>query len=219
MVCTFASHASSREPGINTPCTLTMQDGQRRPEGESASGEAGECHGNDFQSEAPATNYATDCNLAERVCANSAQNSDRGVLNAERLRAQTCQRYCDRINIDKPDYRGTDNGPDAAKPFADKPSHYDHRAKKQSETNDGPKGEWIAEFECLRIRSIRAAPIGRNQGADHRRRSSREQWRCYQLKQARVECKNDCTGSQEHDSACHRHSGCEDARRTLMQCR
>ena len=59
-------------PGINTPCKLTMQDGQRRPEGESASGEAGERHGNNFQGEAPATDYATDCNLAKRVCSNSA---------------------------------------------------------------------------------------------------------------------------------------------------
>src|SRR6516225_237582 len=174
MVCTFASHASSREPGINTPCTLTMQDGQRRPEGESASGEAGECHGNDFQSEAPATNYATDCNLAERVCANSAQNCDRGVLNAERLRTQTCQRHRDRINIYKPDYCGTDNGPDTAKPLANKPSHHDNRAKKQSETKDGPKGEWIAELKCLRVRSVRAAPICPNQGADQPRQQPRE---------------------------------------------
>src|SRR6516225_9130318 len=169
MVCSFASHASSREPGINTPCTLTMQDGQRRPEGESASGEAGECHGNDFQGEAPATNYATDCNLAERVCADGAQNSDRGVLNAERLRAQACQRYSDRINVYKPDYCGTDNGSDPAKPFADKASHHDHRAEKQSETDHGPKGEWIAELKCLRVRSVRAAPVCPNQGADHRR--------------------------------------------------
>src|SRR6516162_2730473 len=216
MVCTLASHGSSREPGINTPCTLTMQDGQRHPQGESASGEAGECHGNDFQSEAPATNYATDCNLAERVCANSAQNCDRRVLNAERLRTQTCQRHRDRINIYKPDYRGADDGPDAAKPLTNKSSHNDYSAKKQGETDHSPKGEWIAELECLRVRSVRATPIRRNQGADHRRRSSREQWRRHQLEQAHVECKNDCAGSQEHDCACHRHSGGEDARRTFM---
>src|SRR6516225_2475086 len=219
MVCSFTSHASSREPVINTPCMLTMHEGQCRPQGESASGEASERHGNDFQSEAPATNYATDCNLAERVCADGAQNSDRGVLNAERLRAQTCQRYCDRINVYKPDYCGTDNGCDAAKPLADKPSHHDNRAKKQGETDHSPKGEWIAELKCLRVRSVRAAPICPNQGADHRRGSSREKWRRHQLKQAHVECKNDCTGSQKHDSACHRHSGGEDARRTFMRCR
>ena len=89
-----------------------------------------QCHCTYFQGEAAAINYASDRNLADHVRTNSTENSDRRVLNAERLRSQSCQRHRDRINIYKPDHRGTGNGPDAAKPLADNPPHHDHRAKK-----------------------------------------------------------------------------------------